>query len=148
MKLTRTRRADALIPTASMADIAFLLIIFFMVTTTHEVDRTSVNLPEAVIRTEAEKGAAIVVLLKDRDTGTLAYKFSDGEVMSSVVGGPEDIYLEAARLTREDPGKQFLLKADGSVPYEKIDELLDQMRRGGVGQVLLLTQQRTSPVSG
>jgi len=33
MKRLRVRRVDAVIPTASMADIAFLLIIFFMLTT-------------------------------------------------------------------------------------------------------------------
>ena len=143
MKLTRTRRADAAIPTASMADIAFLLIIFFMVTTVHEVDRTQVDLPKSRERTEAEKGAAVVVLVKDPDTGALSYKFSDGEAMTAVVGGPEDVYLEASRLTYADAQQQFILKADGTVHFEKVDELLDQMRRGGVQNVLLLTQQRT-----
>ena len=123
-----------------MADIAFLLIIFFMVTTVHEVDRTSVNLPLARIREEAEKGAAIVVLAKDK-AGQIYYKFSDGEAMSTMVGGPEDIYLEASRLTYADSTKQFVLKADGAIHFEKVDELLDQMRRGGVQNVLLLTQQ-------
>lgn len=125
-----------------MADIAFLLIIFFMVTTVHEVDRTSVNLPSAEIREEAEKGAAIVVLAKD-DADNLVYKFSDGEQTSWDVNGPEDIYLEASRLTYVDHTRQFVLKADGTVRYEKIDELLDQMRKGGVQRVLLLTQQKT-----
>ena len=142
MRITRSRAVQAVIPTASMADIAFLLIIFFMVTTVHEVDRTSVNLPFAKIREEAEKGAAIVVMTKSKE-GDLIYKFSDGETMSRVVPGPEDIYLEASRLTYEDPTKQFVLKADGSIHFEKVDELLDQMRRGGVQKVLLLTQQKT-----
>jgi biopolymer transport protein ExbD len=124
-----------------MADIAFLLIIFFMVTTVHEVDRTSVNLPLAKVREEAEKGSAIVVMAKDKE-GQLIYKFSDGETMSTLVGGPEDIYLEASRLTYLDKTKQFILKADGSTHFEKVDELLDQMRRGGVQKVLLLTQQK------
>ena len=140
MRITRVRKVKAVIPTASMADIAFLLIIFFMVTTVHEVDRTSVNLPLAKIRIEAEKGAGIVVMSKDKD-GEIFYKFSDGEAMSTVVGGPEDIYLEASRLTYDDSTKQFILKADGSIHFEKVDELLDQMRRGGVQRVLLLTQQ-------
>ena len=43
MRVRAPRRDDANIPTGSMADIAFLLIIFFMVTTVHEVDRTSVT---------------------------------------------------------------------------------------------------------
>jgi biopolymer transport protein ExbD len=146
MRLSRQAKAKALIPTASMADIAFLLIIFFMVTTTHELDRTSVNLPVAKIREEAEKGSAIVVLAKETKGGVtnLVYKFSDGEAMSHVVSGPEDINLEAARAYYKDSTKQFILKADGTIRFEKIDELLDAMRTGGVERVLLLTNQRTA----
>jgi biopolymer transport protein ExbD len=144
MRLSRQAKAKAFIPTASMSDIAFLLIIFFMVTTVHELDRTSVNLPAAKIREEAEKGAAIVVLAKTADsTGVeqLVYKFSDGNDVSHVVSGPDDINLEASRATYADDTKQFILKADGTVRFEKIDELFDAMRRGGVVRILLLTNQ-------
>ena len=144
MRLKSPRKPGPLIPTSSMADIAFLLIIFFMVTTTHEVDRTSVNLPTAKIREEAEKGAAIVVLAKIADESgveSLVYKFSDGENMSNLVGGPEDIFLEASRLIHADATMQFILKVDGTVRFELVDELLESMREGGVQKVLLLTQQ-------
>jgi biopolymer transport protein ExbD len=150
MRLGKQAKTKALIPTASMADIAFLLIIFFMVTTVHELDRTSVNLPVAEIREEAEKGAAIVVLNKvhsEDGTEALDYKFSDGNQSSWPVDGPNDIYLEAARATSVDSSKQFILKADGSVRFEKIDELLDAMRKGGVQHVLLLTAQKTTEES-
>ena len=88
--------------------------------------------------------AAIVVLAKAQDASgmeQLIYKFSNGKDMSSNVGGPDDIYLEAARLTHIDTTQQFILKADGTVRFEKIDELLDSMRKGGVQKVLLLAQQ-------
>jgi len=142
MHIPRQRPVRALIPTAAMADIAFLLILFFLVTTVHEVDRTRVSLPFSRAGAEAQKSAAVVVLTRD-DSGEYVYRFSDGEAMSSAVAGPEDIYLEASRLTYTDPYRQFVLKADGSIEFEKIDELLDQMRRGGVQNVLLLTRPLT-----
>ena len=142
MKLKTAPKPPAMIPTGSMADIAFLLIIFFMVTTVFEVDRTSVNLPVAQIREESEKGAAYVVLGKDEE-GQLIYLFSNGEDTSHPVSGPNDIYLEASRMTygRENRPQQFVLKADGTIHFEKIDELLEAMRKGGVQKVLLLTAQ-------
>ena len=151
MRLKPPARPGAMIPTASMADIAFLLIIFFMVTTSHELDRTSVNLPAANTRLEAEKGAAIVVLAKkinEAGTETLLYKFSDGDQTSWDVGGPEDVYLEASRIIDRNSTRQFILKADGTVRFELVDELLDSMREGGVANVLLLTAQQTVSEGG
>jgi biopolymer transport protein ExbD len=79
---------------------------------------------------------------------TLVYKFSDGDEQSHVVTGPEDINLEASRASYGREDKQFILKADGTVHYEKVDELLDAMRRGGVQNVLLLTAQRVDDGGG
>ena len=98
MKLKRPERVSATIPNASLADIAFLLVIFFMVATIHHVERTSIELPYSGARTEARRDAAVVRLLRDPESGTLSYWFSNG-IESRNVGGPEESYLEAARVT-------------------------------------------------
>ena len=45
MNIKRQKVIEAFIPTASMADIAFLLIIFFMVSSVFPVDKTQMDLP-------------------------------------------------------------------------------------------------------
>ena len=138
MRIVRAKKSSAIIPTASMADIAFLLIIFFMVTTVHDVDRTSVNLPAAFTRVENDKGSAMVVLSK-QDNGEIIYMFSDGKETSTPVGGPGDIHLEASRLTFNEKDKQFVIKADHDIRYQKIDEIMDSLRKAGATNLLLLT---------
>ncbi len=148
LKITRTRRLDARIPTASMADIAFLLIIFFMVTTVHDVDRTSVAIPLSQKRSDTQKGAAYVVVYKDPESGEVLYKFSEGTQMSRLVGSPQDLFLEASQITHRDPQKQFVIKADATVRYAVIDEVLDNLRKAGVENLLLLTQQKSQEAGG
>lgn len=138
MKLRKSKRVDPRIPTASMADIAFLLIIFFMVTTVFQVDRTSVLLPISSERDEIPRGAAFVVLTAD---GTL--KFSNGADESQLVVQMEDIYFAALQLVDSDPRFPFVIKADASVRYSDVDQAIDALRRAKVQKVILLTTQET-----
>ena len=121
-----------------MADIAFLLIIFFMVTTVFQVDRTSVILPISSVRDEIPRGAAFVVLTEDR-----ALKFSNGADESVLVMEMNEIYFAALQLIDADPLYPFVIKADANVKYSDIDEALDALRRARVQKVILLTNQRT-----
>ncbi len=142
MRLERSRRAEAIIPTASMADIAFLLIIFFMVTTAYEVDRTQVRLPLSHTRAESHKGAAVVVIAREPGSAVASYRFSDGRRTSRAVLTPSDIYLEASRITYGEPGRPFVVKADATLRYGLVEEVLDQLRAAGVVNLVLLTQQK------
>jgi biopolymer transport protein ExbD len=147
VRIRKSRDISAYIPTASMADIAFLLIIFFMVTTVFQVDKTSVNLPATWERpTELPRGAAFVVLA-DVTSGSggreMVYKFSAGESTSQIINGPEGLYYEVLNVTNTDPTHPFVIKIDKSVKYKLVDEVLDAMRRAGAQDLILMTEQKT-----
>lgn len=145
MKLPRAERIRPRIPIVALADVVFLLVGFFMLTTSRGVESNPADLPESRQRTEARGDPAWVVLVQDARTGKLTYHFGDGRGPSASVGGAQEVGVAVARLTREDPARQFILKADGGVQFEKIDELLDQLRANGARDVLLLTRQRRDP---
>jgi biopolymer transport protein ExbD len=134
MKLHQTKRQDAAIPTASMADIAFLLIIFFMVTVTFEVDKAQLTLPESHIRLEVPKKSAYVSVTED---GTI--RVSSGEEISVVVPGPEDVVSFAASVVASDPTKVFVIKADTNTRYQLVDRVIDGLKQAKVETIFLLS---------
>ena len=126
------------IPTASMADIAFLLIIFFMVTISFEVDKTQVSLPTTEIRFEIPKEAAYISVT---EAGKI--RVSSGEEISVVVGGPADVLSFAADVVSRHPGRPFVLKADKEVPYEYVDRVIDSLKQSKAEVIYLLSRQET-----
>ena len=138
MRLHAGRTAAANIPTASMADIAFLLIIFFMVTITFEVDKTQVTLPETQLRYEVPKKSAYISVTED---GTI--RVSSGEETSFVIPGPEDVLSFAASVVANDPHKIFVIKADAKVRYQIIDRVIDALKQAKVEAMYLLSRAKT-----
>jgi hypothetical protein len=92
---------------------------------------------------DAPQGAACVVIAResgDERWGTLAYRFSDGEEASRSLGGRTDIYLAALRVVAQDPERPFVVKADAGVWYGVVDEVIEQLRKAGVRELILLTR--------
>lgn len=135
MHLKVAKRAESYIPTASMADIAFLLIVFFMVTTTITVDRTVVDLPTSLQRVEVPKDAAVIAI---DETGQVF--FSNGEEDSRAIM-TQDLLPSAAFIMSKDSLKYFLIKADGNVEYRFIDQVMEQLRQASVRNIAMLTLQ-------
>lgn len=123
------------VPTASMADIAFLLIIFFMLTTTFSPDRTSVQLPKSVISTRVTEESAIVAVTAD---GIIM--FTSGEEDSVPLSGPEELGLLAQQIMELWPSKEFIIKADRQAKYQWVDGVLGALRKNGVKRIGLLTR--------
>ena len=137
MRISRAKD-KANIPTASMADIAFLLIIFFMVTSIDQPDKVSVLLPESMNRDEIPRGASYISV--DRE-GML--RFTAGKDPSQLVSGADEIYYKALQLVSFNPSIEFIIKAEGHLEYRYVDEVIDALRRAKASSVWLLTSQQT-----
>ncbi len=135
MRIKARHHARAVIPTASMADIAFLLIVFFMVTITFEKDRTQVALPKTQLRFEVPKIVATVSVTSN------VIRVTDGEDMSVPVGSTDDVLTFAAGVVSTYPGRPIILKGDRDVPYERIDKIIDALKQAKVETIYLLSDQ-------
>lgn len=130
MKIRR-RDVPAEIPTSSMADVAFLLIIFFLVASFYSVTRgIQFSLPrhdEAALVAEPEAA----VLIEIDDAGQLTV---DRQAMplEGVRG-----YLEP-RLAR-NPAKPVILRTSLEAPYRAMTDVFDELRQVGVTNVVIPT---------
>ena len=85
----RERGTGAAIFTASMADIVFLLIVFFVLTYKVEVDKTQMNLPETWIRKKVPEKAAVISIAPPDKGSTI--RVSTGEEMALPVSTIEEV---------------------------------------------------------
>lgn len=131
------------VPTASMADIAFLLIIFFMLTTSFSPERTSVQLPESMIQMKVTDEASIVAITREEQI-----HFTSGEEDSVPLSGPEELGLIVKEIIELVPSKEFVVKADRNVRYEAIDGVLETLRSNGAKRIGLLTRPERRVVAG
>ncbi len=129
----------AAIPTASMADIAFLLIVFFMLTTSFSPVRMSVDLAQAANREEVEKDAAIIAL----DT-TGAMEISNGIQPGNRINNFEELEIFIQEVVAEDPTRQFIIRADRNIPYEAFNQVYERLRNNNCRRIALLTEAKTA----
>jgi biopolymer transport protein ExbD len=140
----RDRKVAGQIFTASMADIVFLLLVFFILTYKVEVDRTKMELPDTWMRIKVpEKAAVISIAPPDDLTAPLTVRVSTGEEMSLPVSTNEEVVTFASTEVARDPNKEFIVKADEQVPYEYVDAVLDALKQSKVKFIYLLSDQKT-----
>ena len=139
----RDRKGAAQIFTASMADIVFLLIVFFVLTYKVEVDRTRMDLPDTWMRIKVPEKAAVISISPAHANPPLTIRVSTGEEMSLPVSTDEEIVTFASTEVARNPNKEFIVKADDAVPYERIDAVLDALKQSKVKFIYLLSDQKT-----
>ena len=142
MKSLRVQRVNAVIPTASMADIAFLLIIFFMLTTSFSPVKMSVDMAESISWEEVERNAAIIAI---DPRGNI--EISNGIAPGAVINTMDELDIFAKEVVAEDPTKQFIIKADRNIRYEAFNAVYERLRTNNCRRIALLTMAKPNPTA-
>ena len=136
MKFRRRAKISPSIPTASMADIAMLLLIFFMSTAIIQTNQgMAVRLPGAMAGERIRREAMIRVSVGPN--GEVA--FNDARVPLANVGA----LLAEKRAGR--PDLIVALYADARTPYALVGAVLEQLKAARAPRVTLATTKRGGP---
>ena len=134
----KNSKASDEVPTSSLADIAFLLLIFFMVTTVFQTDR---DRPIEWARAESaekidEKQKNILNIWMERDGGV--YINDQPHTMEEVTAVVGPLYAASERAL------VISIRGDREVPYRWIDQLQTALVNAGVVRVVFATQLEQS----
>ena len=137
--LKRNNNLMAAFSMASMTDVIFLLLIFFMVTSTFVFPTAlEVSLPQSGEQTAIKPGTRVYL---DKDFNIFA-QFGDEEPQQV----DENQLIAFLTLTRQQSPDSFIaLYADESVPYGKVVEILDKSARANLKMVLATKPIQNKP---
>lgn len=134
MKFGPRRRPEASIELTPLIDVVFLLLIFFMVSTSFVREaRIAVDLPEAA--GDAPDGEAGPALSIDAAGGYAVNgrALADGEV-ATLVGALRP-------LARADGRSQLLIAADAGATHRAVVRAMDAARRAGIARIDIATRE-------
>jgi biopolymer transport protein ExbD len=121
MKIARPKVSDE-IPTSSMADIAFLLIIYFMVTTTFTATRGLDFAPP-----KDDDNPPVI----EKEDSVLIEIRSDGSLVVDQRPLPIAELIEYLKPKLErNPAKPVIIRPDPSAPYGSMVDVMDELRQG------------------
>lgn len=132
--LNRNERVSDEIPTASLADIAFLLLIFFLTTTVFNEEKgLPIVLPEE--QQEQEVSAQNILFLLVQPDGAVTIRRGESEAEQVV---PYDQVESIVRQELSANDKLIIaIKTDPAAPYRHMINVLDEVRLAGAERISL-----------
>lgn len=129
---------------ASMTDVIFLLLIFFMVTSTFVFPSAmEVNLPQSSQQTTIKPGTRIYIDKDMKMYATQGDSLMEGELTPLP---PEQLVPFMQMIHQSDPQQFIALYADEQVPYGKIVDILDKGSKNGL-KIVLATKPASATYS-
>ncbi len=136
MAFRRKRREEPKVDLTPMVDVVFLLLIFFMISTTFvETSGISIKLPESTSQI-VEKEPEEVKIYLSRD-GRVFLK--DDELT------PEELRSRLAEYGAAIKNMTFLLLADKEALHGRVVQLMDIAKEAGFAKLAIATEQRSKP---
>jgi biopolymer transport protein ExbD len=130
-----SKRRKPLINITSLIDIMFLLLIFFMVSSTfkNQEEAIDITLPQAGTSSAQELDFTELVVSVE---GALLF---NGEPLSL-----EDIKAQLKSVMADDPNAQVILRADAEAAWDPIVKVVDLAREVGVRNLVIPTDRPTA----
>ena len=130
MELRRKAGSGARIPTSSMADIAFLLIVFFMVTTIFKLEQgLAITLPRSTAGEKIPREKVAHIWIDHQ--GTLS-------IDDLVIGVPDIEPMILAKI-RENQGLIVSFNTDEKAPYRIVNESMERLKLANALRVSFTT---------
>lgn len=136
MIIERKKRSRSLIPLPSMADIAFILLIFFLLTSAIDIEKDiRLELPETNVSQSESKKYFMVWI---DGIGRIIMKGEEGD--------NEKLYTFAKYRSIDNPDVKALIGADRKVPYRVINGVMEILRNAGVHNIVLISKKKSSDI--
>lgn len=133
------RGRHAGVPLAPMLDVLFLLLIFFVTTSSFRAEEQAVE----VGLPTAETGASLEPL----STEVVVNITPDGRiVVANQEMAVEKLKAMLGQLVREFPDERVILRGDKQSTYERVIEVIDAARSAGVRHIHFATIKQASEV--
>ncbi len=125
--------SDSEIPTSSLADIAFLLLVFFMVTTVFRKERKrDIEWTDAEATEKIDEKRKNIVHIWIERAGTV--------YINDVVTPFDDISEVIRPLYAENRELVIALRGDREVPYSQINTITEELQQAGAVRVTFATR--------
>ena len=131
---TKKSKVSDEIPSSSMADIAFLLLIFFLVTTTFPKDKgLAIVLPEQQAEQEVSQKNVLHIIINP--SGTVTIKRGESQQEQQV--RPNDVEAIWRQGFSENENLIAAVKTHSDAPYRFMVDVLDALHTAGAAKISL-----------
>ena len=125
-RFKKKTRTEAEVPTSSMADIAFLLLVFFMVTTIFRLeDGLPIELPKAAMAEAVPREKVAHIWVSKRRQISINDKLVDIESIQAIILGK----------LQSNPALIVALNADEHVGYDLMSDIMDELKQVNANRV-------------